>query len=303
MADQPSRRSTPPQRGRAQPPAPGQQGWRVTPGSGRPRDPGAAPSPVAAALAMVGGGRGGRLPAGAEPVDLLAGALAQRAGAHPLQPDVPQPGKERQRQGDLLHRRFDPGHVQGRAALPVQRHERQPHHELRDAGPVVLSGLQPVEPAAVQERHHRRKAAEHRAVDVDEHHRRLRPDPAPDPAVRVHRTPRGGRRGRRGRPDVVRPLPGTPGRSRRSARDVQRRRRHRRGQGGADGDRRLPQEPRQVPQAGRPDPPRRAALRPAGNRQDTAGAGGGRRGGRAVLPDVGIGVRRDDRRRRCLARA
>ena len=30
MADQPSRRSTPP-RGRAQPPAPGQQGWRVTP--------------------------------------------------------------------------------------------------------------------------------------------------------------------------------------------------------------------------------------------------------------------------------
>jgi cell division protease FtsH len=42
MADQPSRRSTPPQRGRAQPPAPGQQGWRVTPapdGRGTPQKP------------------------------------------------------------------------------------------------------------------------------------------------------------------------------------------------------------------------------------------------------------------------
>jgi cell division protease FtsH len=43
MADQPSRRSTPPQPGRAQPPAPGQQGWRVTPapdGRGTPQRPG-----------------------------------------------------------------------------------------------------------------------------------------------------------------------------------------------------------------------------------------------------------------------
>jgi cell division protease FtsH len=42
MADQPSKRSTPPQRGRAQPPAPGQQGWRVTPapdGRGTPEKP------------------------------------------------------------------------------------------------------------------------------------------------------------------------------------------------------------------------------------------------------------------------
>jgi cell division protease FtsH len=42
MADQPSRRSTPPQRGRAQPPGPGQQGWRVTPapdGRGTPDRP------------------------------------------------------------------------------------------------------------------------------------------------------------------------------------------------------------------------------------------------------------------------
>jgi cell division protease FtsH len=42
MADQPSRRSPPPRRGRAQPPAPGQHGWRVTPapnGRGTPEKP------------------------------------------------------------------------------------------------------------------------------------------------------------------------------------------------------------------------------------------------------------------------
>jgi cell division protease FtsH len=42
MADQPSRRSPPPQRGRAQPPPPGQHGWRVTPapnGRGTPEKP------------------------------------------------------------------------------------------------------------------------------------------------------------------------------------------------------------------------------------------------------------------------
>ena len=77
---------------------------------------------------------------------------------------------------------------------------------------------------------------------------------------------------------------------------------HRRGQGGADRDRRLPQEPGQVPEARRPDPARRAAERPARHRQDAAGSGRRRRGGRAVLPDVRVGVRRDDRRRRRLAR-
>ena len=56
-------------------------------------------------------------------------------------------------------------------------------------------------------------------------------------------------------------------------------------------------------QAGRADPARGAAVRPAGNRQDAAGARGRRRGGGAVLSDVGVGVRRDDRRRRRLARA
>ena len=44
-------------------------------------------------------------------------------------------------------------------------------------------------------------------------------------------------------------------------------------------------------------------VRAARHRQDAAGPRRGRRGRRAVLPDVGLGVRRDDRRRRRLARA
>ena len=53
----------------------------------------------------------------------------------------------------------------------------------------------------------------------------------------------------------------------------------------------------------RADPARRAALRAAGHRQDAAGARRRRRGGRAVLQLVRVGVRRGDRRRRRLTRA
>ena len=42
---------------------------------------------------------------------------------------------------------------------------------------------------------------------------------------------------------------------------------------------------------------------PPGHRQDAAGPRRGRGGRGAVLPDVGVGVRRDDRRGRRLARA
>ena len=55
--------------------------------------------------------------------------------------------------------------------------------------------------------------------------------------------------------------------------------------------------------ARRAHPARRAPERTARHRQDAARPGRGRRGGRAVLPDVGLGVRGDDRRRRGLARA
>ena len=49
-------------------------------------------------------------------------------------------------------------------------------------------------------------------------------------------------------------------------------------------------------------PEGRAALRPAGHRQDAARARRRRRGGRAVLLDLRLGLRRDVRRRRRLAR-
>ena len=54
---------------------------------------------------------------------------------------------------------------------------------------------------------------------------------------------------------------------------------------------------------GRPDAAWRAALRPAGHRQDAACPRGGRRGARRVLLDRGVGVHRGDRRGRRRARA
>ena len=66
----------------------------------------------------------------------------------------------------------------------------------------------------------------------------------------------------------------------------------------APGDRRVPQEPREVPEAGRADPQGGPAQRPAGHRQDPAGPRRGRRGGGAVLLDLGVRVHPDVRRRR-----
>ena len=101
---------------------------------------------------------------------------------------------------------------------------------------------------------------------------------------------------------LLRQLEGEEVRADGRAGHVRGRRRHRRGQGGAGRGRRLPARPGQVPQARRPHPARRPADRRARHRQDAARAGGRRRGGRAVLLDVGVGVRRDDRRRRRLPR-
>ena len=77
----------------------------------------------------------------------------------------------------------------------------------------------------------------------------------------------------------------------------------RRGGRGAPRDQGVPREPQEVPGARRADPQGRAALRPAGHRQDAAGARRRRRGRRAVLLDLRLGLRRDVRRRRRLARA
>ena len=64
------------------------------------------------------------------------------------------------------------------------------------------------------------------------------------------------------------------------------------------GDQGVPRRAGQVPGRRREDPQGRAALRPARYRQDAAGQGGGRRGRRAVLLDLRVGLRRDVRRRR-----
>ena len=76
-----------------------------------------------------------------------------------------------------------------------------------------------------------------------------------------------------------------------------------RGGGGAPGDQGVPREPQEVPGARSAHPQGRAALRAAGNRQDAAGARRGRRGRGPVLLDLRLGLRRDVRRRRRLARA
>ena len=105
------------------------------------------------------------------------------------------------------------------------------------------------------------------------------------------------RRGRRGA-ERPRPLQGQALRRQRPAGQLRGRGRHRGGRGGAGRDRRLPPQPGPLPAPGRPDPARRAALGAARDGQDAAGAGRGRRGRRAVLLALGLGVRRDHRGRR-----
>ena len=110
-----------------------------------------------------------------------------------------------------------------------------------------------------------------------------------------------------GRPDGrarrVRALAGPPRRGRRAARHLQRRGRHRRGQVRAHRGRRLPQEPRALPAARRPHPARRPARGPPGTGKTLLARAVAGEAGRAVLLDLGVGVRRGDRRHRRLPRA
>ena len=96
----------------------------------------------------------------------------------------------------------------------------------------------------------------------------------------------------------LRQEPGPPLRRLAASGHVQGRGRHRGGQGRPDGDRRVPEEPEEVSEARRPRAQGRAAQRSAGHRQDAAGPGRRRRGGRAVLFDQRLGVHSDVRRRR-----
>ena len=82
---------------------------------------------------------------------------------------------------------------------------------------------------------------------------------------------------------------------------LRRRRRRRRGEGRSEGDRRLPARAGAVLGDRRAHPERRAARRPAGHRQDAAGALDRRRGEGAVPLRERLGLRRDVRRRRRVA--
>ena len=142
MAEEPPA-APPPRRARPEPRPPAPPGLEGDARPGRPRRPATAPAAAAPAAAALGDRAARDRAAGAQRVDLLAGAQARLPRADPLQPDVPQPGEGRQRAGDLLHRRLDPGHVQGRH--PV-RPERQPTTDFSTQVPSFannseLSGL------------------------------------------------------------------------------------------------------------------------------------------------------------------
>ena len=63
------------------------------------------------------------------------------------------------------------------------------------------------------------------------------------------------------------------------------------------------ENPEEIPGPWGSHPQGRPAVRPTGDRQDAAGAGGGRRGRRTVLQHQRVGLRRDVRRRRRQPRA
>ena len=174
------------------------------------------------------------------------------------------------------------------------------HDELLDRGARVRGsgGARPTG-AGARRRGHRRADGPRDAAVADVPHVRRADAALLRPLVLVHAP----RRRRRDGHVLVRALAGEAVRADDRARDLRRRRRHRGGRAGARGGRRLPPRPGEVHEARRADPARRAPERLAGDGQDAARARGRRRGRRAVLLDVRLGVRRDDRRRRRLARA
>ena len=222
----------------------------------------------------------------------------REAGARPLQPDVPRAGARQERRAHL----DDGGDGRGQVQEGGQVRQGGPVDRVRDRDPRVRQRRAAVEGARGRRGRHRGGARQPGPRLPAQPHPRLRPG---HPAGRAVRLP--GAAGERRRGDggarQLHALAGAPGRGPRDEDHVRRRGRDRRGEGGADGDRRLPQEPGPLPGARRPHPEGRPALRPSGHGQDTARAGGRGRGRRAVLLDLGVGVRRGDRRRRRLAGA
>src|SRR5256886_3920257 len=225
----------------------------------------------------------------------LPGHAAAVPRPRSVQPVLPSAGHGGTRQGDHVEGHGDPGHLHAEGAVRgVQADDALP-----DGDPRVCRQQRPVAAAPAQGRDRERPAARYRSAVVAEPLARLRADdPLRPPAVLADAAGRE----RAERPRLLRPLARTPVPTLRRPRHVRGRRGNRRGEGGADGGGRLPPPSGQVPKARWADPARRAALGPAGHRQDAARAGCRRRGGRSLLLDGGVRVRRGDRRRRRLAR-
>ncbi|WP_444679428.1 ATP-dependent metallopeptidase FtsH/Yme1/Tma family protein [Halomonas sp. E19] len=187
------------------------------------------------------------------------------------------------------HRRL-PHHRRACRRLPVPDHpsgggrsqaDRRSAHQQRHRGRQGAAGAEPVDPAAD----------------------RQLPDPADTCHLHVLHAPDAGRCRRQGRADELRQVQGQAALPRPDQDHLRRCRRLRRGQGGGRGAGRLPARSLQVPAPGRHHPPRCADGGPAGYRQDAAGQVHRRRGQGAVLLDLRLRLRRDVRRRGCLARA
>ena len=200
---------------------------------------------------------------------------------HPLQPlrAVPRPGPHR----EGPHRHPDhPGHLQ-------DTHRRGPH-QLRDG---------PRRPGPGREAQGHRRRVHRRGGE----HLPARPalvDRAGAGVLRRVGLPgaQDGRQAGLRRLHDGRQEQGEDLRREGNRRHLLRCRRGRRGEDRTGRDRRVPEEPAGLRQARRAHPQGRAAGRPARHRQDAAGEGRRRRGGRAVLLHLRLRVRRDVRRRR-----
>ena len=264
------------QRSPGQPPAP--PGLEGHAGAGWARTPAPATAfPWAQRPLDAAAGRG--RPAGPQPVDLLAGPAALAARPDPLQPDVHQSGQGAATSARLLDRRRDPGHVQARRS-PTRRttrtRSRRRYSRPRSRRSPTASSCSTL--LEKQRRHDRRQPGQQRA-------RRSWPSCSSASARRCCSSccsccscAARPRRPAARRADVLRPLARAARGGRRAASHVRRRGRHRRGQGGAHRDRRLPQEPRQVPALGGRIPRGVLLSGPPGHRQDAARPRGGGRG-------------------------